>query len=109
MVPNIDAYAPYVEAVFNRSNSGVLIPFSISDVSAQQENPILASFLQLLNLHQSRYTREDILALLEVPAILNRFAIKQSEFDLLQHWITESGIRWGLNNAPQQSNGIYLH
>ncbi|WP_413692895.1 exodeoxyribonuclease V subunit gamma [Psychromonas sp. KJ10-2] len=98
MVPNIDAYAPYVEAVFSRTSSHVSIPFSISDVSAQQENPILASFLQLLNLHQSRYTREDILALLEVPAMLNRFGIKQAEFDLLQHWITESGIRWGLNN-----------
>ncbi len=98
MVPNIDAYAPYVEAVFSRSGTGITIPFSISDVSAQQENPILASFLQLLNLQQSRYTREDILALLEVPAILNRFSIKQSEFDLLQHWITESGIRWGLND-----------
>ncbi|TEW54835.1 exodeoxyribonuclease V subunit gamma [Psychromonas sp. RZ22] len=97
MVPNIDAYAPYVEAVFSRVNHDVAIPFSISDVSAQQENPILASFLQLLNLQQSRYTREDILSLLEVPAILNRFSIKQSEFDLLQHWITESGIRWGLN------------
>ncbi|TEW51807.1 exodeoxyribonuclease V subunit gamma [Psychromonas algicola] len=102
MVPNIDAYAPYVEAVFSRSNNDVVIPFSISDVSAQQENPILASFLQLLNLQQSRYTREDILALLEVPAILNRFAIKQSEFDLLQHWITESGIRWGLNNESAE-------
>ena len=98
MVPNIDAYAPYVDAVFSRSSNNVVIPFSISDVSAQQENPILASFLQLLNLQQSRYTREDILALLEVPAILNRFGIKQAEFDLLQHWITESGIRWGLNN-----------
>jgi len=96
MVPNIDSYAPYVEAVFSRSHSNN-IPFSISDLSAQQENPILVSFLQLLNLQQSRYTREDILALLEVPAILNRFSIKQSEFDLLQHWITESGIRWGLN------------
>jgi exodeoxyribonuclease V gamma subunit len=98
MVPNIDAYAPYVEAVFSRSGATVSIPFSISDVSAQQENPILTSFLQLLNLQQSRYTREDILMLLEVPAILNRFAIKQSEFELLQHWITESGIRWGLND-----------
>ncbi|MDA7746150.1 exodeoxyribonuclease V subunit gamma [Psychromonas sp.] len=98
MVPNIDAYAPYVEAVFSKSNQDVAIPFSISDVSAQQESPILTSFFQLLNLQQSRYTREDILALLEVPAILNRFSIQQSEFELLQHWITESGIRWGLNN-----------
>jgi len=97
MVPNIDSYAPYVEAVFKRTQHETAIPFSISDVSAQQESPILNSFFQLLNLQQSRYTREDILALLEVPAILNRFNIQQSEFNLLQHWITESGIRWGLD------------
>ncbi|PKF63585.1 exodeoxyribonuclease V subunit gamma [Psychromonas sp. psych-6C06] len=102
MVPNIDQYAPYVQAVFanqalRNSESNRYIPFTISDVSAQQENPILVSFLQLLKLNQSRYTREDILALLEVPAILHRFKLQQSDFVLLQKWINESGIRWGLN------------
>ncbi|WP_372880192.1 exodeoxyribonuclease V subunit gamma [Psychromonas sp.] len=97
MVPNIDQYAPYVQAVFASVEQQRYIPFSISDVSAQQENPILISFLQLLNLNQSRYTREDILALLEVPAILQRFKLDQDEFVLLQKWINESGIRWGLD------------
>jgi len=97
MVPNIDLYAPYVQAVFASVEQNRYIPFSISDVSAQQENPILISFLQLLNLNQTRYTREDILALLEVPAILQRFKLNQDEFVLLQKWINESGIRWGLD------------
>ena len=97
MVPNIDQYAPYVQAVFASVEKNRYIPFSISDVSAQQENPILVSFLQLLNLNQSRYTREDIFALLEVPAILQRFKLDQDDFVLLQKWINESGIRWGLN------------
>ncbi len=97
MVPNIDHYAPYVQAVFASVEKQRSIPFSISDVSAQQESPILVSFLQLLNLNQSRYTREDIFALLEVPAILRRFQLDQNDFVLLQKWINESGIRWGLN------------
>ncbi|WP_019612753.1 exodeoxyribonuclease V subunit gamma [Psychromonas ossibalaenae] len=97
MVPNIDQYAPYVQAVFASVESSRYIPFSISDVSAQQENPILVSFMQLLNLNQSRYTREDILALLEVPAILQRFKLDQDDFVVLQKWINESGIRWGLH------------
>jgi len=97
MVPNIDSYAPYVQAVFSSVEKNCYIPFSISDVSAQQENPILVSFLQLLNLNQSRYTREDIFALLEVPAILHRFKLSQDDFILLQKWINESGIRWGLH------------
>ncbi|MGB5445298.1 MAG: exodeoxyribonuclease V subunit gamma, partial [Psychromonas sp.] len=102
MVPNIDQYAPYVQAVFASVEQRHYIPFSISDVSAQQENPILISFLQLLNLNQSRYTREDILALLEVPAILQRFKLNQEQFVLLQKWINESGIRWGLDEQSAQ-------
>jgi exodeoxyribonuclease V gamma subunit len=97
MVPNIDLYAPYVQAVFSSVERNRYIPYSISDVSAQQENPILVSFLQLLNLNQSRYTRDDIFALLEVPAILQRFKLDQDDFIVLQKWINESGIRWGLN------------
>ena len=107
MVPNIDQYAPYVQAVFanqalHSGASSRYIPFTISDVSAQQENPILVSFLQLLNLNKSRYTRENILALLEVPAILARFKLTQNDFVLLQKWINESGIRWGLNEQSSE-------
>lgn len=106
MVPNIDSYAPYVKAVFSRSNNQTYIPFCISDVSAQQENPVLVSFMQLLNLQQTRYNKDDILALLEVPAILSRFAINQDEFELLRHWIAESGIRWGLNRESAKQWGL---
>lgn len=111
MVPNIDQYAPYVQAVFANQalhsvefsgQSSRYIPFTISDVSTQQENPILVSFLTLLKLNQSRYTREDILALLEVPAILDRFKLTQHDFVLLQKWINESGIRWGLNEQSSE-------
>ena len=107
MVPNIDQYAPYVQAVFanqalHGGESSRFIPFTISDVSAQQENPILVSFLQLLKLNQSRYTREDILALLEIPAILQRFNLTQHDFVVLQKWINESGIRWGLNEHSSE-------
>lgn len=102
MMPNIDLYAPYVQAVFSSADADLTIPFTVSDLSAQQENPILVSFLQLLNLNQSRYTREDILALLEVPAILQRFKLTQNEFVLLQKWINESGIRWGLHEKSAQ-------
>ncbi|WP_022939762.1 exodeoxyribonuclease V subunit gamma [Psychromonas hadalis] len=102
MVPNIDQYAPYVQAVFSSVEGNRRIPFTISDMSAQQENPILVSFLQLLNLNQSRYTREDILSLLEVPAILQRFKLSQADFVLLQKWINESGIRWGLNERSSE-------
>ena len=106
MMPNVDLYAPYVQAVFSGlsvKGDKQKIPFTISDVSGQQESPILVSFLALLSLNQTRATRENILSLLAVPSILNRFKINQDDFVLLKKWIDESGIRWGLyDKSPLQ-------
>ncbi|MDE1514849.1 exodeoxyribonuclease V subunit gamma [Vibrio sp. dsl-7] len=99
MVPDINAYAPYIQAVFGNAPGERFIPFSISDRSADQESPILTAFLQLLALPQSRCLASELLELLETPAIMARFAIDEEEFVTAKRWVEEAGIRWGLNSA----------
>ncbi|EHS7464015.1 exodeoxyribonuclease V subunit gamma [Vibrio cholerae] len=98
MVPDINAYAPYIQAVFGNAPGERFIPFSISDRSADQESPILTAFLQLLALPQSRCLASELLELLETPAIMARFAIDEEEFAIAKRWVEEAGIRWGLNS-----------
>ncbi|EKY33931.1 exodeoxyribonuclease V subunit gamma [Vibrio cholerae] len=98
MVPDINAYAPYIQAVFGNAPGERFIPFSISDRSADQESPILTAFLQLLALPQSRCLASELLELLETPAIMARFAIDEEEFATAKRWVEEAGIRWGLNS-----------
>lgn len=98
MVSDINAYAPVIQAIFGNAPFERRIPFSISDRTASQESPVLNAFMQLLNLPNSRFERGEMLALLETPAILQRFAISESEFDLLSLWVEEAGIRWGLDS-----------
>ena len=45
------------------------LPFAISDRKARQAHPALRAFISLLDLPQSRFTSEQVLALLEVPAL----------------------------------------
>ncbi|MFV9997767.1 MAG: exodeoxyribonuclease V subunit gamma [Arsenophonus endosymbiont of Dermacentor nuttalli] len=98
MVADIDSYAPYIQAVFSHISPERHLPFSISDRNARQVYPILQVFISLLDLPQSRFTTEQVLALLEVPALARRFAIYDDELRLLRRWINESGIRWGLDD-----------
>ncbi|MCX9532893.1 exodeoxyribonuclease V subunit gamma [Vibrio cholerae] len=98
MVPDINAYAPYIQAVFGNAPGERFIAFSISDRSADQESPILTAFLQLLALPQSRCLASELLELLETPAIMARFAIDEEEFATAKRWVEEAGIRWGLNS-----------
>ncbi|WP_415912001.1 exodeoxyribonuclease V subunit gamma [Neptuniibacter sp. QD37_11] len=102
MMPDVAAYAPYIEAVFSNAPSERYIPFSISDRSNRQENPLLLSFEKVLKLNSSRFTVSDVLELLEVPAILRRFGLDDDSFLRLRYWVDQVNIRWGLD-AEQRS------
>ena len=77
------------------------LPYAISDLSAKSEHPLLAALLMLLNLDASRCTAPELIALLEVPAIQQRFNITDANLGTLRQWTLASGIRWGLTPAHQ--------
>lgn len=99
MVADINAYSPAISAVFGNAPNNRFIPFSISDRSADQESPILSTFLRLLNFTQSRCSASELLELLELPCVLRRFGLDNSQFEKLKLWIEEAGIRWGLDET----------
>lgn len=102
MVADIDAYSPYIQAVFGNAPGERFIPYSISDRASTQESPILHAFMQWVSLPLSRCLASELLELLETPAVLARFDISEEEFAIAKHWVEESGIRWGLNGETAQ-------
>lgn len=95
MMPDVTVYAPFIEGVFGAVDSHRHIPFAISDQNYAQVSPLINSFLAVMKLHQSRGTLSDILSLLEIPAIQQKFDISLQEFELIQHWLSDAGVRWG--------------
>lgn len=98
MVADIDAYTPFIQAVFGNAPADRFLPFAISDRRASQAHPALQAFISLLSLPDSRFASEEVLALLEVPALAARFNIDESAMRRLRQWVAESGIRWGLDD-----------
>ena len=104
MMPDVNSYGPYIQAVFGkeggkgRGGARGQIPFAISDRAASQESPLLQSFLALLRLPNARFGAGELLAILEVPAVLRRFELDDDEFNVLRRWVQETGIRWGLDD-----------
>jgi exodeoxyribonuclease V gamma subunit len=97
MAPDIDRYAPYVDAVFGAAPEEHWIPWSVSDRRPTAERPLLAAVASLLRLPDSRFTAPEVMALLEVPAVQERFGLDQGGLERLRTWVAESGIRWGLD------------
>ncbi|MCR3755962.1 MAG: exodeoxyribonuclease V subunit RecC [Sodalis sp. Psp] len=98
MVADVDRYTPAIKAVFGNVGRERHLPFAISDSRVRHIHPVLPAFLSLLDLPRSRFAAEQVLALLEVPALAARFTINEQGLQLLRHWVAESGIRWGLDD-----------
>ncbi|GAB2795557.1 exodeoxyribonuclease V subunit gamma [Halomonas shantousis] len=108
MVPDIDRYAPFIDAVFGQVpvNDPRHIPFTIADRLASQADPLLACVLHLLELPQRRLGVSEILDALDVPAFRRRFAIEAHELDRLRQWLAGSGVRWGLDRDHRRALGL---
>ena len=104
MAPDIETYAPYIEAVFG--TAAHRIPFSVSDRSAQHESAIAATFSALLDLPGSRYEANRVLAFLDEVAVRRRFGLTEGDLDTVTRWVRESQIRWGIDAAHRARLGL---
>lgn len=92
MMPDIEAYAPYIESVFSGGNP---LPFSISDRRHKTESQILDAFLKILDLKGSRLEQSRVLDLLFCPVVADNFGISQSRMDAVRALVEQAGILWG--------------
>jgi len=102
MTPDIDLYAPWIEAVFSSSEEKQRIPFSIADSTGQQESQLITTFFSLLQLPQSRFDVESVIALLECPAVQHRFGLDDAALSWIRQWCRETRTRWGLDKKDKQ-------
>ncbi len=100
MSPAIDTYAPLIEAVFD-SATGARIPYRIADRGVRATEQVVDAFATLLTVLRGRMTATDVLDLLGIEAIRTRFGITGEDLDVLRTWITQSGIRWGVDSADR--------
>lgn len=106
LTPDIERYAPYIEAVFAPREGAPRIPYSLADRSLRAEIPLIEAFLDLLALPDSRFTAEDILGWLEQPAIAIRAGIEDEDLPLLRDWLREAGVRWGRDADHRAGLGL---
>lgn len=99
MVPDINAYAPIIEAVFGQFGPDDTrgIPFSITDRVLSQQLPMARALDFLLSLDQARCTVSEVVDLLGVPAVRQRIGLSEEQLPLLTRWIHGANIRWAID------------
>lgn len=108
MVPAIEGVAASIRAVFGQYGrfDARHIPFDIADLSASDNNPLVAALQWLLRLPRQRCRLSELRDLLDVPAVAARFGLKAEDLPQLSAWMAGAGIRWGLNAEQRGALGL---
>jgi exodeoxyribonuclease V gamma subunit len=108
MVPEIDGYAPLVEAVFGlpARDDPRRIPFGLADRASRGVDPLARALEHLLALPRSRSPVSEVLDLLEVAAVRERFGLAADQLPTLARWIRQANIRWGLHGGQRAALGL---
>ncbi len=102
LTPDLDTYAPRIEAVFGSANR---IGFSIG-ARRLKEGEALTAFLDLLDLPGSRYTASAMLAPLLAESVRSCFGIPDNDLATIRGAAVRSGVRWGLDGEHRTDLGV---
>ncbi|MFM8516625.1 MAG: exodeoxyribonuclease V subunit gamma, partial [Nevskiaceae bacterium] len=96
--PDMNAYAPYVAAVFGAPESDATrIPYSIADQSSRSQLAIIDAFLRLLKLATSRFTTTEVMATLECEPLRRHFKLTDTDLERIRRWLIDCGVVWALD------------
>jgi exodeoxyribonuclease V gamma subunit len=100
LCPDLERYAPVIDAVFGTSTrTPGFMPYRIVDRSARRGLAVVEGFLALLDVAPSRATATDVVDFLAREPVRTKFALDENEIDVIRQLVTESGIRWGEDEA----------
>ncbi|MBW2321730.1 MAG: exodeoxyribonuclease V subunit gamma [Deltaproteobacteria bacterium] len=107
MAPDIEFYAPFIQAVFDaQTDKELRIPFTIADRGLRKESPIIEGFMSILDLKGSRLGTTRVMALLESAGIKEQFGLTESDIEIVERWIKETNIRWGIDADFRRELGL---
>ncbi|MGH2843912.1 MAG: exodeoxyribonuclease V subunit gamma, partial [Solirubrobacteraceae bacterium] len=112
MCPDVEAFAPLIEASFGSGGQGVdgdehdesqrrdptrALQVRIADRSLRQANPLLSVIARLLELAGGRVRASEVLDLADTEPVRRRLRFDDDELAQIREWVAEASIHWGLD------------
>ena len=108
MCPDIETFAPLIEATFGSVEHDGLpdLRVRLADRSLRETNPVLTVTGQLLELPGRRATASQLLDLAAREPVRRRFGFDGEDLARLQEWVVASGVRWGFDAEHREPFGL---
>jgi exodeoxyribonuclease V gamma subunit len=116
MCPDIEAYAPLINADFglgdvvHGAHPAHRLRVRLADRSLIQTNPLLGVASQLLALAGSRVTASEVLNLAQAAPVRARFGFTDDNLEHITRWVRQANIRWGFDQEHRRPFGVdFVH
>ena len=107
MAPDIEAYAPFIRAVFDMAGDDIRrIPYSISDRSFRRSSQLADALMAVLDLAGQRFEASLVMDLLDKAPVRSRFNMDEEAVRKIHAWVTGANIRWGRDGKDKQEMGL---
>jgi len=107
MAPDIEAYAPFIRAVFDMDRGDSRrIPYSISDRSFRRSSQLADALMAVLDLPSQRFEASLVMDLLDKAPVRTRFGMDEEAVRKIHAWVIEAGIRWGRDGRDKEAMGL---
>lgn len=106
MSPNIERYAPLIEAVFRRpAQTKHRIPYCIADRAPQATASVMNGLRRLLGLVGERLSASQVLDLLSLEVVAARFEFNPRDVETAGELLGEANVRWGIDAEHRRQVG----
>ena len=120
MCPDIEAYAPLVEAAFGLGDVGDVstrtaaawhpghrLQVRLADRSLTQTNPLMSVVGSLLDLADGRVEASQVLDLMATEPVRRRFGFSEDDLETIGRWVEIAGVRWGFDADHREPFGLH--
>ena len=105
MTPDIDTYAPLVQAAFGGTEQVPEVPVTVADRHIGRTNPVADALLAILDLAAGRVRATEVLDVIGRDVVRQRFGLSTDDLDVISGWVATSGIRWGIDEQHRERAG----
>ena len=98
MAPDIEEYAPYIQAVFGQtfdSKESRFIPFSLTDCSTIFRSQEADVFLKILKLANSKFSALDVFEIISSEPLKLKFHLSGDDLKTIRKLLLDAYIAWG--------------
>ncbi|HWF17009.1 MAG TPA: exodeoxyribonuclease V subunit gamma [Acidimicrobiales bacterium] len=104
MCPDIENYAPLIEATFGardridgHEDTTSQLEIRLADRALRRTNPLMGVLADVLDLAGARMTATQVIDLAGREPVRRRFRFSDDDLSRLEEWVRESHVRWGFD------------